>query len=29
MLEYWAVLDNIYGNAKAVDNKLKQYRIGI
>lgn len=27
--KYWAVLDNIYGNAKAVDKKLKQYRIGI
>ncbi len=27
--KYWAVLDNIYGNSKAVDKKLKQYRIGI
>ncbi len=27
--KYWAVLDNIYGNTKEVDRKLKQYRIGI
>lgn len=26
---FWAVLDKIYGNAKAVDRKLKNYRIGI
>jgi predicted metal-dependent hydrolase len=26
---YWAILDGIYGNAKAVDKKLKDYRIGI
>jgi predicted metal-dependent hydrolase len=25
--KYWAVLDKIYGNAKAVDKKLKNYRI--
>lgn len=27
--KYWAVLDNIYGDAKALDKKLEQYRIGI
>jgi len=27
--KYWAVLDSIYGNAKVVDKKLKQYRIRI
>ena len=26
---FWAILDCIYGNAKAVDRKLKDYRIGI
>ena len=26
---FWAVLDKIYGNAKTVDRKLKNYRIGI
>lgn len=26
---FWAVLDNIYGNAKTVDRKLKNYRIGM
>jgi len=25
---FWAILDNIYGNSKAVDKKLKNYRIG-
>jgi predicted metal-dependent hydrolase len=26
---FWAILDRIYDNAKAVDRKLKNYRIGI
>ncbi len=26
---FWAVLDKIYGNAKTVDRKLKDYRIGM
>jgi predicted metal-dependent hydrolase len=26
---YWAVLNKIYGNAKTMDRKLKDYRIGI
>jgi predicted metal-dependent hydrolase len=26
---FWAVLDKIYGNAKTVDRKLKNYRIGM
>jgi hypothetical protein len=25
---FWLILDSIYGNAKAVDKKLKNYRIG-
>lgn len=26
---FWAILDDIYGNAKTIDRKLKNYRIGI
>jgi len=26
---YWAVLNKIYGNAKTIDRKLKDYRVGI
>ena len=26
---FWAVLNKIYGNAKTIDRKLKNYRIGI
>jgi predicted metal-dependent hydrolase len=26
---FWTILDDIYGNAKAVDKKLKNYRIGL
>ncbi len=26
---FWEVLDKIYGNAKTVDRKLKDYRVGM
>ena len=26
---FWDVLDNIYDNAKIIDRKLKNYRIGM